>query len=226
MLTSRIVKLNSSPETTGPVIWWISRDQRADDNWALLAAQETAIRNRVSLVAVFCLVPEFIGASTFQYSFMIDGLRELEGKLSDYGIPFVLLAGDPEKAIPGFAGKIDAGAVFTDFNPLRISQNWKKKIADVLEIAFYEVDTHNIVPCRVASAKQEYGAYTIRPKIKRLLQEYLTEIPKCRRGVLPVKLKFKSNDWRSALGTVKADDSVKSMTWLKSGETAAAGKAC
>lgn len=39
----------------GPVLYWMSRDQRAKDNWALLCAQKTAIRLGRPLVVVFCL---------------------------------------------------------------------------------------------------------------------------------------------------------------------------
>lgn len=39
------------------------------------------------------------------------------------------------------------------------------------------MDAHNIVPCWQASDKLEFGAYTIRPKITKILPEYLTEFP-------------------------------------------------
>ena len=40
-----------------------------------------------------------------------------------------------------------------------------------------QVDAHNIVPCWVASPKQEYSARTIRGKITNLLSEFLTDFP-------------------------------------------------
>lgn len=40
-----------------------------------------------------------------------------------------------------------------------------------------QVDAHNVVPCWVASDKLEYSARTIRNKITKLLNEFLTEIP-------------------------------------------------
>lgn len=40
-----------------------------------------------------------------------------------------------------------------------------------------QVDAHNIVPCWVASPKQEYSARTIRGKIHAKLPEFLTEFP-------------------------------------------------
>ena len=41
----------------------------------------------------------------------------------------------------------------------------------------HQVDAHNVVPCWVASDKQEYGARTIRRKVMDRLPEYLTEFP-------------------------------------------------
>jgi len=63
-------------ESTGPVVYWMSRDQRVNDNWALLYAQSLAIEYQVPLIVVFCLVPEFLHASVRHYSFMIQGLKE------------------------------------------------------------------------------------------------------------------------------------------------------
>lgn len=40
-----------------------------------------------------------------------------------------------------------------------------------------QVDAHNIVPCWLASPKQEYSARTIRGKIHAQLPEFLTEFP-------------------------------------------------
>ena len=41
-------------------------------------------------------------------------------------------------------------------------------------MVFVQVDAHNIVPCWVASEKQEVGARTLRPKIHKKISKYLT----------------------------------------------------
>jgi len=50
-------------------------------------------------------------------------------------------------------------------------------VAKTAEVQVTQVDAHNIVPVWVASPKREFGAYTIRPKIHKLLQEFLTPFP-------------------------------------------------
>jgi deoxyribodipyrimidine photo-lyase len=167
--------------TNGPIIYWMSRDQRVEDNWAFLYAQELALEAKQPLVVVFCLVPEFLGATMRQYRFMLKGLEELEEKLLALHIPFYLLLGEPAEELEKFCKKITAGAVVTDFDPLKIKRKWKEDASKKLNCAFFEVDAHNIVPCWNASPKQEFGAYTIRPKIHKLLPEFLTEFPKIKK---------------------------------------------
>ena len=66
---------------TGPVVYWMSRDQRAADNWALLHAQQQAINRKQPLTVVFCLVTDFLQATLRQYGFMVRGLLETFAEL-------------------------------------------------------------------------------------------------------------------------------------------------
>ena len=131
----------------------MSRDQRTQDNWALLFSQELSQQEKVPLAVVFCLVPQFLGATFRQYAFMIQGLAEVEQNLAEKNIPFHLLVGSPEVKLPEFLHKYGAGCLVTDFDPLRLKRRWKEAVAKKLDIPFFEVDAHNIVPCWVASDK-------------------------------------------------------------------------
>lgn len=164
-------------DARGPVIYWMSRDQRIRDNWALLYSLEMAWKLNESLAVVFCLAPQFPGAGDRSYRFMLDGLRELEQRLSSLGIAFIFTHGDPGNVIPEIIDDSGAGMLIADFSPLRISRTWKSMVADRIEIPFHEVDAHNIVPCWIASHKQEWSARTFRLKIKKHLTELLEEFP-------------------------------------------------
>ena len=85
----------------GPVVYWMSRDQRTRDNWALLFAQELS-KAKVPLAVVFCLAPQFLGATLRHYAFMLRGLAEVEQNLAANNIPFHLLVGSPEVELPEF----------------------------------------------------------------------------------------------------------------------------
>ncbi|AKB23967.1 Deoxyribodipyrimidine photolyase, type II [Methanosarcina sp. MTP4] len=177
MNPKRIRTLKSGEPGSGPVAYWMSRDQRVGDNWALLFARGIAEDAGVPLVVVFCMTDEFLGAGLRQYQFMLEGLQEVESSLFLKNIPFIFLRGSPGEEIPSFTDKHGIGTLVTDFSPLRPKREWTEKTASKLEIPFYEVDAHNIVPCWVASGKQEYAAYTFRPKVNALLPEFLVEFP-------------------------------------------------
>lgn len=126
---------------------------------------------------MFCLTDTFLEADTSHYSFMLKGLQEVEKELNGKSISFYLLRGQPEQELLYFIQEISAGLLVTDFNPLRTLQKWKNDVLIHAKAPFYEVDAHNIILCWFTSLKQEYGAYTIRPKIKRLLFDFLKNIP-------------------------------------------------
>ncbi|KXK25294.1 MAG: DNA photolyase [Candidatus Brocadia sinica] len=111
-----------------PVVYWMSRDQRASDNWALIFTQELALQQKVAMVVVFCLVPRFLDAGKSHYHFMLRGLQETEKALQKRNIPFFLLTGSPDREIPRFIKKYRVGTLMTDFNPLRIKQGMRSLI--------------------------------------------------------------------------------------------------
>jgi deoxyribodipyrimidine photo-lyase len=196
MIQKRIKILSDGIPLNGPVIYWMSRDQRVSDNWALLYSQHLSNEKKKPLVVVFSLSPSFLDASTAHYRFLIDGLKEVEINLGNRNIRFIILFGNPEKEIPKIIKEINAGCLITDFDPLRIKQIWKNSIKDKIKIPFFEIDTHNIVPCFISSNKQEYGAYTLRPKINKLLPEFLTEFPIIKKNKQIFENNY-SNNWNS-----------------------------
>jgi len=213
----RIRQLNNIKHKSGDIVYWMSRDQRVNDNWALLATQAFAKKYDVNFVVVFCLVPDFLEATIRQYDFLLKGLQQVDADLKKKNIPFHLLTGNPSEEIPKFVKNY--GGLVTDLDPLKIKKRWKEEVNSQINIPFYEVDTHNIVPCWVASPKQEYGAYTIRPKIRKLLSEFLDEFLKVEKQngkIQPAEI-----NWKEIRKTLKIDLSVKEVYWIQPGEKAA-----
>lgn len=217
----RIRILKEAGTIKGPVIYWMSRDQRITDNWALVYAQELALKTGMPLGVVFCLAPDFINAAIRQYDFMLNGLKEVETELPEKNINFYLLRGKPADNIPAFVKDFKAGVLITDFDPLRIKKVWKQEVADRINIPFHEVDAHNIVPCWIASPKQDYAAYTFRPKIKRLLPEFLTGIPRLKKHPYHMDTGFKKTDWPAIFSSLGADKTVLPVKGIKAGKKAA-----
>jgi len=176
-LEKRAHLLRMGEVTPGAVAYWMSRDQRLHDNWALIFAQELALDHDAPLVILFCLAPEFLGASRAHYEFMIGGLRDVARESAALNIPFVVAAGDPAETIPAAVDAYWIADLVTDFDPLRIKRTWCDRIAERIHIPFHEVDAHNIVPARIVSDRREYSAATIRKKIHRLLPSCLHDFP-------------------------------------------------
>ena len=218
---NRVFEYNSKDPKQGPVIYWMSRDQRIRDNQALLYAQEIALERKVPLVILFCLSPSFPGATLRHYDFMLGGLKKVETDARKLNIPFILKYGDSVRSVLSFTRDLGAGMIVTDFSPLRIHLDWKFAVAEKCRVPLHEVDAHNVVPCRVASPKLEFAARTIRPKIARILDEYLIGIP------VPVKHPwtchgdFPVNDWVEMMKCIKADRSVSPVEKFLPGESAA-----
>ncbi len=221
MNTKRIRTLQEGAAKKGPVLYWMSRDQRAFDNWALVFAQEEAIKKKEALLVVFCLVPEFLDAASRQYVFMLEGLRTIQGTLSEKDIPFCLLRGSPQIEIPKFIATHTVGTLITDFDPLKIKRRWKKATMGKIQIPLYEVDAHNIVPCWCASSKQEFAARTFRPKITKLLAEFLDAYPPLLRHPFPWQEKSSSPQWSEIEGPLGPGQGTSSEEWIIPGEHAA-----
>jgi len=221
VLPQRVECVTQGPPGPGPVAYWMSRDHRAADNWALLFAQETALRHTLPLIVVFCLTDSFLGATLRQYGFMLRGLEKVSKSLDALSIPFFLLTGEPADTLPGFIERNHVSFLVTDFDPLRIKRHWKDAVVRRTGIPFYEVDAHNIVPCRIASDKREYGAHTIRKKIQRLLPIFLDDMPALQRHPFYSGLKGSDIDVKALLRGFRVDRSVEEADWIKPGENEA-----
>lgn len=200
------------------MVYWMSRDMRSRDNWALLFAQEQAVARKAPLAVVFCLVPTFLGACLRQYDFMLRGLEEVEAALNALKIPFFLLKGDPGREIPRFLAAHGTGLLVHDFDPLRVKREWKRVVAGEVKADVCEVDAHNVVPCTFASPKQELGARTLRPKLRRFLPDFLTEFPAPVRHPYPWPGRTPKTDWPGARSYLRVDTSVGPVDWRMPGE--------
>lgn len=197
------------------------RDKRVSDNWALLEAQKIAIENKVPLLVCFNYHNVYQEANERQYNFSFYGLQEVHKELEKLNIQFYLLKGSAETILSKFIEEKKVGHLFTDFSPLKVYTNRLKRVVNKTIIPITQVDAHNIIPVWIASPKKEYAAYTIRPKIKKLLPVYLTDIPPLKRH--PVKSDFLGSDinWNQIIESMNLDKSVRPVDWISPGEKCA-----
>lgn len=86
----RIQNLKLGENEHGPVVYWMSRDHRSRDNWALLHAVHQAREKGVPVAVAFNLVESFLEARARHFGFMLRGLRVVEQNLKAVNIPFFL----------------------------------------------------------------------------------------------------------------------------------------
>lgn len=159
---ARIFKLNNKEISKGEIIYLMTREFRLEDNWALVFAKKMAEENNRKLKVVFDINDKIY--SQRQKEFLIPKIDFLCKNLSKNGIYFCFLTDFNLKK---------AGAVIVDFNPI----NLQTELAKELPCAVFEVDSHNIIPTRFISGKQEYSAATLRRKVYANIAGFLNEFP-------------------------------------------------
>ena len=91
-------------------------------------------------------------------------------------------------------------------------------MGEKIDIPFYEVDAHNIVPCRFVSKKQEFAAYTIRPKIHRYLSEFLNEFPELKQMKKSDSFGGSPIEWEVVYKGLNVNMDVQEVSWIIPGE--------
>ena len=71
MQPERARLIHMRPQQPGPVLYWMHREMRAADNWALLHAQTLARERQQPLAVVFCLARHYSLASLMHFAFML-----------------------------------------------------------------------------------------------------------------------------------------------------------
>lgn len=168
------VRRGGTPNTGGRcVVYWMQRAQRAVDNPALNVAIEAANLLGKPVVVFIGLVPFYPNANLRSYSFFVQGFCDISEGLLHRNVGLVLRRW-PEHELARFCDQVDPCLVVGDENPMREPEKWRASAADCLRVPFWTVDADVIVPTALLR-KEQYAARTIRPRIRALLYEFLTD---------------------------------------------------
>jgi deoxyribodipyrimidine photo-lyase len=166
------VRRGGAPGPDGKcVVYWMQRAQRGRDNHAVDLAVEVANELGLPLVVYFAGIANFPGANLRHYAFLNRGLVDVEADLSARSIAFVL-RNSPHESLDRFLSDVGAAFLVGDENPMREPERWRRELAERIKIPFWTVDADVVVPSMLIE-KAQYGAYTIRPRLYRLLPEFL-----------------------------------------------------
>ena len=173
--STRIKVLRDAPPRTGAryVLYWMQQSQRAGFNPALEYAVETA--NDLGLPVLVCFgLTAFPEANARHYSFMLQGLAQVERALAARGIAFVIRKAEPDRLALDLSAQ--AAVVVCDRGYLKIQRTWRARLAAAIACRLVQVEGDVVVPVETASAKHEYAARTLRPKLHRLWEDYIQDL--------------------------------------------------
>src|SRR3984885_2865458 len=184
----RVQSLNSSPVNKSGkyVLYWAQVNRRVAWNHALAHAVQVA--NQAGLPVLFYegLTYDYPHASDRLHSFILEGVPDTGRQLERLGIGYLFYLrrtrDDPNDIFYRLAK--DAAAVVTDDYPVLLAPRYNASVPPKLDIPYHAVDSSCIVPM-CCFEKREYAAYTIRPKIRKLLPQYLQPV-----AALRVRHKF------------------------------------
>ena len=166
------VRREGLPDPDGRcVVYWMQRAQRGIDNHAVDLAVHVANLLGLPLVVYFAGISNFPHANLRHYAFLNQGLPDIEADLAARNISFVMRRA-PHESHEQLLADVQAAFLIGDENPMREPERWRKHLVSRIRIPFWTVDTDVVVPSKLIE-KAQYGAYTIRPRLYRLLPDYL-----------------------------------------------------
>ena len=220
----RVRVLNDEAVTDGEyVLYWMQQAQRAEYNHALEYAVQKANELGRPLLAGFGLTDDYPSANARHYAFMLEGLRDAQGALKGRGISLVVQKGAPDEVALRLGE--NACMIVSDGAYLRPEWSWRRRVAEEAGRSVVRVESNVVVPVELASDKREHAARTLRPKIRRHLDEFLVELeptelerPSLELGVEGIDL----SDVGAVLDGMSVDRSVEPLRHLYTGGLTAA----
>jgi deoxyribodipyrimidine photo-lyase len=175
-IDERIQLLNDQTENNNAryVLYWMQIFKRTSYNHALKFAIQMANERKLPLVVYEGLKYYYPFANDRIHTYILEGIAEKKEAFEKLGIRYLFYlqrdAKDPKQTVARLAK--DAALIVTDDFPCFIMPEHNRKIAQKAEIPVYAVDSNGMIPL-ARFEKEEFAAYTIRPKIQRLLPNYI-----------------------------------------------------
>lgn len=156
------------------VLYWMQMFKRTTHNHALNFAIQEANERKLPLVIYEGLKYYYPWASDRIHTFILEGIEEKRKAFEKLGIRYIFYLQKDENSPRDTVARIakDAALIVTDDFPCFIIPKHNEAIVRRAKIPVYAVDSNGVIPMS-RFEKEEYAAYTIRPKIKKMLGDYL-----------------------------------------------------
>ncbi len=182
-MEERVQQLNEKPVRPDAeyVLYWAQMNRRAAVNHGFQYAVALANRLRLPVLVYEGLTCSYPHANDRLHTFILEGIPSNAANFRAAGAGYLFhlrrRQSDPNDALLKVATR--AAAVVTDDYPVFVTRKWNPSLAAKVGVAAYAVDSSCVVPMS-RMTKREYAAYTIRPKIQKLLPQYLAPLAEVR----------------------------------------------
>jgi deoxyribodipyrimidine photo-lyase len=171
----RIKYLNNETLQNGDyILYWMQASPRSHYNHALEYAIEKANSMNKPLITFFGITADYPEANLRHYQFLMEGLKDTQKAMEKKNIQMVIWHKSPEIGVLELAS--DAVLTVMDRGYLRIQMEWEKKVGKSIDCPLIQVESNVLVPVETASPKEDYSAGTIRKKIQKELNYFMTPI--------------------------------------------------
>lgn len=175
-INERVVQLNEAHINRKGryVLYWMQMYKRTSHNHALAWAVRQGNELGLPVVVYEGVKYYYPWASDRLHTFILEGVDEKRADFEKLGFRYVFYLQKDDRSPKQTVARLakDAALIVTDDYPCFIIPEHNRRIAEKTNIPVHAVDSCGIIPMSKFD-KEEYAAYTIRPKIRKLLPNYL-----------------------------------------------------
>lgn len=161
--TARIFEINNKPVNTGCILYLCERELRIKDNFALQFAIQKSNELKIPLKIIH---PKINYEYAPKQKFIDKQINQVQRFFKKLNFDFEIIDKNAYEIIKN----INPALLIIDFSPI-LKRDYLKQ----LKCRIYEIDSHNVVPAKYVSNKQEYSAATLRRKIYYNIFNFFTE---------------------------------------------------
>lgn len=172
-LEKRITRLNDVASADGRcVVYWMQSSLRSEDNPALNAAIHEANTRNQPLLVFFSIDRSIPSANQRNFTFILECLKETIPRFKSMGASVCMRFGDSVANVIDVSLDSEASLIVTDESHLNEGRKRRDGASKQVKVPMYQVDSNVVVPVREIP-KEQYAAYTIRPRLHKLMPAYL-----------------------------------------------------
>jgi deoxyribodipyrimidine photo-lyase len=201
------------------VLYWCRWNRRVESNHALLYAAQLANRMNLPLVCFERLSCAYPTASDRFQTFVLEGVPQMQARVRKLGAGYIFQLPRRKTGPDARLREVIEGAasVVTD-DCLRATP--------VIDVQLHAVDSSCIVPMSRIPGRS-YAAYSIRPKIHRLLPGFLRPVPavelrvRCRESFDDLHTEVTAANLAGLVAACEIDHTIRPSTTFRGGRKAA-----